>query len=570
MSFSNGVTITKLCVSTFGSNLSCTKFFNFICANNIKTEDQARFADVIKQELTIAWSWAIAEAGPLLLFADLVTKDSTPEYVKANLQSFLTILEHHTSSQDVSVILAVSSGLPHFTEKLSSSLQRSIQFIVKGIENIHITTGFNEKEASEYVASLNRVLEDKTTVTFEHVKHIAGTNPLLLSLLMIVDTQMDIECFMAKYCSLVDGESRKFLIQNSRSLSPSPGTAEQYFLHDEIVKSNPFACIATREEILVKSQLHLYENTWLCKNNVTVLLKDIQPTDEQDPSTNTQKHTSRMILRWNYPMMGTIYITMLDKFVQYTTAEKLDYLCAKEGSIRGFWYELEFFAYYHKRDKYIPVKCINPKDSDTEMPTSVNLHIDKVVDLNGTETELTIGSLYQLKSRFPIIDAVGYLKDLEAGKNWLVFIQLSIQDHKIHRSMFDVFSIPSSRSRNDTIFDYFKQLSPNKSQSTLTESYKSHSTSTESDKSQSTSTESHKSQSTSTKSDRETRSDSSTSNTVSENVLLLYISPKEYFDLKEKGNLPILPKGKKIQGYKTGRQNPLWCVLNRKRSFLFR
>jgi len=57
---------------------------------------------------------------------------------------------------------------------------------------------------------------------------------------------------------------------------------------------------------------------------------------------------------------------------------------------------------------------------------SLQLHICNVVELLDTDTQLVPGSLYEMRARYPIVDAVGYLKETTSEEKWLVFIQLSV------------------------------------------------------------------------------------------------------------------------------------------------
>ena len=116
-----------------------------------------------------------------------------------------------------------------------------------------------------------------------------------------------------------------------------------------------------------------------------------------------------MALRWNFPAMRKIYIDFLDKFLKDFTLDKVMLMCRKEPSFRGFWYESEFFNHYGSATSLI-VEYITPK-AKKERSTSLSLQISKVITLDETETQLKTGYLYEMRARYPIIDAVGYLKD---------------------------------------------------------------------------------------------------------------------------------------------------------------
>ena len=105
-------------------------------------------------------------------------------------------------------------------------------------------------------------------------------------------------------------------------------------------------------------------------------------------------------------------------------------MCEKESSFRGFWYESEFFRHYSGGSSIL-VKSITPTQS--ERPNSLQLQICNVVELIETDTQLITGSLYEMRARYPIVDAVGYLKETTSEEKWLVFIQLSINSHYFPR-----------------------------------------------------------------------------------------------------------------------------------------
>ena len=59
---------------------------------------------------------------------------------------------------------------------------------------------------------------------------------------------------------------------------------------------------------------------------------------------------------------------------------------------------------------------------------ALELDISTVVEQHGDEGKLTTGSLYEMRARYPVVDAVGYLQEYTSGRKWLVFIQISSQN----------------------------------------------------------------------------------------------------------------------------------------------
>ena len=86
--------------------------------------------------------------------------------------------------------------------------------------------------------------------------------------------------------------------------------------------------------------------------------------------------------------------------------EQLIETCKKESAFAGFWYESYFFNHY-KNFNHILIRYITPRKKVPKHPLKL-LYTD-VVYLPGDEDRLEIGLLHEMKSRFPIIDSVGYL-----------------------------------------------------------------------------------------------------------------------------------------------------------------
>ena len=194
--------------------------------------------------------------------------------------------------------------------------------------------------------------------------------------------------------------------------------------------------------------------------------------DEQGSSNSTQEVTagaskvllnSKVLLRWNFPTMRKVYINLLDNFIQNCTLDQVISMCDKESSFCGFWYESEFFRHYSGGSSIL-VKYITPIQS--ERPTSLQLQICNIVEIIETDTQLITGSLYEMRARYPIVDAVGYLKETTSEEKWLAFIQLSISSHARHKSMHGVFkkaprgvlNKSSKGKQSPTIFKYYREL----------------------------------------------------------------------------------------------------------------
>ena len=134
---------------------------------------------------------------------------------------------------------------------------------------------------------------------------------------------------------------------------------------------------------------------------------------------------NQKVLRWNFPTMGTIYIKLLEG---YSTKQQLLDTYDKVAGFAGFWYESLFFSHYRHCFKFY-VDYIKPSTDEVK---ALELNISTVVEQHGDEGKLTTGSLHEMRARYPVVDAVGYLQEYRSGRKWLVFIQISLQNYNEH------------------------------------------------------------------------------------------------------------------------------------------
>ena len=175
----------------------------------------------------------------------------------------------------------------------------------------------------------------------------------------------------------------------------------------------------------------------------------------------------------------------------------------------------------------ISVIYITPQTGTSKQkPTSLGLNINRVVTLHRDENQLTTGSLYEMRARYPIIDAAGYLEEIKSGKKWHVFIQLSIKDHTEHKSMCEVFhraprgtfsQLPKD-DRPATIYEYYRYYTQTKAKHNRVHIHQTQ-----------------QSLHTPNPTARTKSKASITPEPIPVKVLLLYISPKQYID-------PVLQK----------------------------
>ena len=273
------------------------------------------------------------------------------------------------------------------------------------------------------------------------MKHISGTNPLLLSWI-----PNDVEATVNEYESIVLAQLRNFLANNCEGLTRYPSTPQGFFLLQQVLRSRVFADMANRGYTLNKMQTMEYSKTWLHCNWLTILedspSEEVllehelmeQDTIEQDAP---QPMVTRKVLRWNFPCMGEIYINMLQDFVSSHSETQLQDTCTKVPSFAGFWYESLFFSHY-KQSCYSIMMVDYSKQNRSEV-LQLQFKIDKIQELSLQQNHLDTNALYEMRASYPIVDAVGHFQEITSGQNWLVFIQISLQEYERHRCLSDLF-----------------------------------------------------------------------------------------------------------------------------------
>ena len=106
---------------------------------------------------------------------------------------------------------------------------------------------------------------------------------------------------------------------------------------------------------------------------------------------------------------------------------------------------------YRKGTK-LSVEYLNKKSSE---PRKVEFNSFSMIMLDqdtGVDTGVEADQLYELKRAHPIVDFVGNLKASGGGgEEWLVFIQISLQTYKDHKSkLVDMFKRNSRNTKNKT------------------------------------------------------------------------------------------------------------------------
>ena len=112
-------------------------------------------------------------------------------------------------------------------------------------------------------------------------------------------------------------------------------------LEDIVSLTTNISVFATREDPLTSQELKEYQKTWLHRQNVTVV--ELCTLDGINEYYDTDDKTETSIVRWNFPIMGEIFIDVLTKFVTKQTDDEVKQACQKVRGFAGFWYEHLFF-----------------------------------------------------------------------------------------------------------------------------------------------------------------------------------------------------------------------------------
>lgn len=329
------------------------------------------------------------------------------------------------------VILSIPSGAQHILAGdaiENTSLCRDFEKLLENFSFMSIKA-FTETEASEF-------LEEKgSSLKFNDVKPVCGTNPLLLSripndpLLTVASNKNNIVEFV-----------KVNVVSNFTGLVKNTEYLQQYFMQDEMLSCRKFAYYATKEDVLTKKEIDDYHGTLLHAHNLTVLEgrkleKVLEDGEDNEVASKVQEgdREVQQILRWNFPIMGEIYTKILTDFLKTSAKDTFAETCQKLASFAGFWYEALFFE-HHEHNSKITVRYCTLSDKESVL----ELTISSVVSLSLLDTEVKQGILYEMRASYPVVDAVGYLKGNDENR-WLVFIQVSLQEYVKHRSLCDLF-----------------------------------------------------------------------------------------------------------------------------------
>ena len=114
------------------------------------------------------------------------------------------------------MIVSVSSDAQHLTDD-NSKFTELFNLLITADQSVNITTGFSDVEAGKF-------MKKKVPFTLNKVKHISGTNPLLLSWI-----PSNVGTKVTEYKSIVLTQLCNFLANNCEGLTRYPSTTQGFF-----------------------------------------------------------------------------------------------------------------------------------------------------------------------------------------------------------------------------------------------------------------------------------------------------------------------------------------------------
>ena len=177
--------------------------------------------------------------------------------------------------------VSASSGIQHVSGNENILLKNKLQNIIKNCIKF-VITGFTEKEAKEYFASLveeaNPNDEKTKTVSFEEVYPFTGYNPYLLSIVKNMPSKGRAE-------AVVDSYVRDYMCGNL-SVFDNNEVLSTYLQTQELQDTLEFSYYACRSQ-LTKAEEDKFDKIWLAKHYLAVVETRNTETVEIVPDQET-------------------------------------------------------------------------------------------------------------------------------------------------------------------------------------------------------------------------------------------------------------------------------------------
>ena len=321
--------------------------------------------------------------------------------------AYLKCLLHvsHVYSDEVGLlrkIITVSSGFsmaranPMFSRPLKEICLK-IYRLVEECYTLKIVTGYTEVEADKIIVHLNMA-----GIDVDEIKKLAGTNPLLLSLLKNTTD-------LSHYKHKVQDEIQCFL-QNNLHVVKDPRGISDFFAYYKWDTGRLYIHLTLQGRKFTAEQYNDYVSTWLYHSNLLI---------------DTGDH----LMKFNFPGMGEalvhLFRTLMPKIPD------VQELAMTKRSVGGFLFEKIFIDHILKDSKVcVQINSLHGLVNSTEM---VNLTMVTVLPFVGSN--FLNNTLYELYSCHAAFDFVGYLTGTSA--NYLVFMQLSLSTYVAHGAKFD-------------------------------------------------------------------------------------------------------------------------------------
>ena len=435
---------------SFDANTSCA-FFKSYVKSHTSEEDQPKTLELLEKDRRLEALQFIFEkySNSVIIFVDF----SCIKYSQ-NAVTLFSLLNGR--AYGARTLISLTSGIELLgpVKSMSKVMAQGFSKYLMTFTSVHIES-FTENDAVKYMTKRG------TALKYDQVSFYSGNNPLMLE-------QLDPDCenvhdYKGKLYSFV----KHIFLDEIKFLDKKNELLEQYLMKKEILECRKFAYYASREDELSQEERGEYSETFLCKYHLTMLKVTqlhVVPDDKDDSEEIEQDATeggTKEVLCWNFPIFAEIFNDILTKFIENETTEQIQNCCENASSFAGFWYEKLFFKHHSLETSRIKLAYMKVHSTDTTDPSSLELQVDAVKQLEPLQDKLQEGILYELKTNHPIVDGIGYLCDTK-GEFWLVFIQVSLQTYKKHRSMCDIFKRPPNKDafikkKNISYFTHYRR-----------------------------------------------------------------------------------------------------------------
>lgn len=329
----------------------------------------------------------------------LVEMGAITELKKDEVRS-LTIL---LTIPNIRIVISRSSGnesflVGNFFDYVVAVIANSCGIVFKPFTPCEVNTFFQKVSSITCTDERKKVYEN-----------LAGGNPLLLSVCVgknELEATSNVNTRVRKYVSdLVD--------------SSLGGSQCDVWITDSLPRSITFLCYACSRIPIPIGQMFSYVETWICAEGITYI-------------NETTK--DNFTLGLNFPSAYDVLMSVLQARVKNKKVRVVNPIILGLLFEHALCNELKNFEVsYCRQQDVAPISARFGFNTTVAMSTAVN--------------ELVNGTLYRLRPRHPVIDAVGYL--MEGSQPWLLLMQVSISTYSNHTSKVKDLLNPVDKSERD-------------------------------------------------------------------------------------------------------------------------